>query len=102
MDQRQVPEDFRDFIKCLNKNEDQYLLIGGRAVGIYGNPRATKDIDFLVAYDDENLIKPSLRSRTSEHLPSTLNSSRKKGMCIEWAAPPFKLLLSIMPTACKR
>lgn len=28
-----------------------------RAVGLYGNPRATKDIDFLIATDDENIKK---------------------------------------------
>ena len=30
-------------------------MVGGWAVGIYGNPRATKDIDFLIATDDENI-----------------------------------------------
>jgi hypothetical protein len=41
----------------LNSNEVKYLLIGGWAVGLYGYPRATKDIDFLIAIDDENLKK---------------------------------------------
>jgi hypothetical protein len=55
MDQRQLPEDFKDFIKYLNKYSVHYLLVGGWAVGIYGNPRATKDIDFLIAIDDSNI-----------------------------------------------
>lgn len=55
MAQRQLPEDFKDFIKYLNEHKVRYLLIGGWAVGIYGNPRATKDIDFLIAIDDENI-----------------------------------------------
>jgi len=33
----------------------RYLLVGGWAVGIWGTPRATKDIDFLIAADDENI-----------------------------------------------
>ena len=57
MEQRQLPEDFKDFIKFLNKHDVYYLLVGGWAVGIYGNPRATKDIDFLIAIDDENINK---------------------------------------------
>jgi len=57
MDQRQLPEDFKDFINLLNSNNVCYLLVGGWAVGIYGYPRATKDIDFLIANDDENLKK---------------------------------------------
>ena len=52
---KQLPDDFKEFIQCLNKNEVRYLLVGGWAVGIYGNPRATKDIEFLIAVDDENV-----------------------------------------------
>ncbi len=57
MAQRQLPEDFKEFIKYLNEHNVRYLLVGGWAVGIYGNPRATKDIDFLIAVDDENIDK---------------------------------------------
>ena len=57
MEKRPLPDDFRDFIKCLNKNDVRYLLLGGWAVGLYGNPRATKDIDFIIAVDDENIQK---------------------------------------------
>jgi len=29
MEKRPLPEDFREFINFLNKNEVQYLLVGG-------------------------------------------------------------------------
>jgi hypothetical protein len=64
MDQRQLPEDFKEFIRFFNKNEVCYLLVGGWATGLYGHPRATKDIGFLVATDDENLEK--LKSALSD------------------------------------
>jgi predicted nucleotidyltransferase len=35
----------------------EYLLVGGWAVSIYGNPRLTKDIDFLISIKDENIEK---------------------------------------------
>lgn len=57
MAQRQLPEDFKEFIKYLNEHNVRYLLVGDWAVGIYGNPRATKDIDFLIAIDDDNIEK---------------------------------------------
>ena len=57
MARKQLPEDFKDFIRFLNAHSVRYLLVGGWAVGIYGNPRATKDIDFLIAVDDENVAK---------------------------------------------
>ena len=52
---KQLPEDFKEFIQFLNEHKVRYILLGGWAVGIYGNPRATKDIDFLIAIDDENI-----------------------------------------------
>jgi len=57
MGKRQLPDDFKEFIQCLNRHNVRYLLVGGWAVGIYGNPRATKDIDFLIAIDTENIEK---------------------------------------------
>ena len=57
MEKKQLPEEFKEFIKCLNSNNVKYLLVGGWAVGIYGHPRTTKDIDFLVSNDKDNLKK---------------------------------------------
>ena len=57
MVKRLVPEVFKELIHCLNTSGVKYLLIGGWAFSIYAEPRATKDIDFLVAVDDENLKK---------------------------------------------
>jgi predicted nucleotidyltransferase len=45
------------FLKSLNKNGVKYLLLGGWAVGIYGAPRATADMDIFIATDDENIEK---------------------------------------------
>ena len=44
---KQLPEDFKDFIRLLNKYSVKYLLLGGWAVGIYGYPRATKNVESL-------------------------------------------------------
>ena len=35
-------------LKLLNKNKVEYLLIGGYAVGYYGYPRATADMDIWI------------------------------------------------------
>ncbi len=52
---KRLPEDFRDFLSFLNKNGVKYLLLGGWAVGIHGYPRATGDMDVLIATDETNL-----------------------------------------------
>jgi predicted nucleotidyltransferase len=50
----ELPKDFKEFLRSLNANGVRYLLIGGYAVGFYGYPRATNDIDVFVAKDSEN------------------------------------------------
>ena len=41
----------------LNSRKVEYLLIGGYAVGHYGYPRTTMDMDIRVAISDENSKK---------------------------------------------
>lgn len=42
----------------------EYCLIGGYAVAVYGEPRATYDVDFLVNAPRENLEKLCERSKS--------------------------------------
>jgi len=49
-----LPGDFKEFLKSLNSNYVEYLLIGGYAVGIYGHIRATNDLDVWVNISPEN------------------------------------------------
>lgn len=49
-----LPEDFKEFLQLLNANGVEYLLIGGYAVGYYGYPRATNDLDIWIAIAPEN------------------------------------------------
>lgn len=51
-----IPQDFKDFLKLLNKNKVEYLLIGGYAVGYYGYPRATADMDIWIDSEKEKNI----------------------------------------------
>ena len=50
----QLPPDFKEFLKLLNSNEVEYLLIGGYAVGYYGYPRPTGDMDIWIARNSDN------------------------------------------------
>jgi len=52
-----LADDFKEFLKLLNSKHVEYLLIGGYAVGHYGYPRATGDIDIWVARDKDNATK---------------------------------------------
>ena len=52
---RQLPEEYKEFLKFLHSKRVRYLLIGGWAVGVHANPRLTADIDFLIGSDNRNI-----------------------------------------------
>src|SRR5687767_10001210 len=54
MEKIELAPDFKEFLQLLNSEKVEYLLIGGYAVGMYGYPRATGDLDLWVAAHPEN------------------------------------------------
>lgn len=50
-------EDFRDFIAQLNKNDVEYILVGGYSVILHGYSRTTGDMDIWVKQTSENYNK---------------------------------------------
>ena len=50
------PSDFKEeLLSVLNSRKIRYLLIGGYAVSLHAQPRATKDLDLLVSPDADNV-----------------------------------------------
>jgi hypothetical protein len=54
MDALLLTDDFREFLRLLNANRVDYLLVGGYAVGLHGYPRATVDLDVWVRATADN------------------------------------------------
>ena len=56
--------DFREFARLLNKNDVQYLVVGGYAVALHGHPRYTKDLDVWVpaALNDPQHVYEALKA----------------------------------------
>lgn len=50
-------QDFRDFLKSLNDNDVDYILIGGYSVIFHGYSRTTGDMDIWVKRDSHNYRK---------------------------------------------
>ncbi len=48
MDAPLLTADFKEFLRLLNANHVDYLLVGAYAVGLHGYPRATVDLDVWV------------------------------------------------------
>lgn len=49
-----LPQDFKELLKLFNEHEVEYLVIGGYAVGYYGYPRATNDLDIWINATKKN------------------------------------------------
>ncbi len=50
-------DDFRDFLKALNNNNVEYILVGGMAVILHGYVRTTGDMDIWVNRTKDNYQK---------------------------------------------
>jgi hypothetical protein len=50
----EVQQDFRDLLALFNKHGIDYIVVGGYALGFYGAPRYTGDLDILVMPDPAN------------------------------------------------
>lgn len=99
MENTQLPPDFKDFLKLLNENSVRYLLIGGYAVGYYGYPRATHDMDVWIAVDSvnaEKMVDVMAEFGFAEGAISKEIFLRKDGV-VRMGVPPLRLeiLMSI-------
>ncbi|MEF8874944.1 MAG: DUF6036 family nucleotidyltransferase [Candidatus Thermoplasmatota archaeon] len=52
---KKIEEVLRTTIEYLNQEDIDYVLVGGIAVIIYGNPRTTVDLDLLVKLEEEEI-----------------------------------------------
>jgi hypothetical protein len=52
-----LARDFKEFLKSLNSNRVEYLLIGGYAVAAYGYIRATNNLDIWVNISPGNAAR---------------------------------------------
>ena len=50
-------KDFTDFINLLNQYQVEYMVVGGYAVGYYGYPRYTGDLDIWIRISEGNAAK---------------------------------------------
>jgi hypothetical protein len=90
-EKKQLPEDFAEFIRLLNSAKVEYLILGGWAVNLYANPRATADIDFLVGIDKRNVDKvlSVLAEFGLKKVPR--DYFREKGNVIRMGIPPTRI-----------
>lgn len=74
----------RKVVKELNKNSIDYIIIGGHAVLIYGEPRFTKDIDITLSVDLSHIekIKAIINKLKLKAIPKNVDVFTKKTMVL--------------------
>jgi hypothetical protein len=51
-----IDKDLKELLLALNAHEVEYLVVGGYAVGVHSEPRATKDLDIFIRADEKNSV----------------------------------------------
>jgi len=90
---KQLPDDFRDFLKLCNLKRVKYLLIGGYAVGFYGYPRATGDMDIWIERSAANAEKmvAVLKEFGFDVPVLSVELLLEKGKIVRMGMPPIRL-----------
>ena len=85
--------DFKEFLKSLNSNSVEYLLIGGYAVGIHGHVRATGDLDVWVGLNPENAVRIDRSLREFGFLTAELSPDlfRTPNNVVRMGVPPVRI-----------
>ena len=88
-----LARDFKEFLKLLNSNRVEYLLIGGYAVGIYGYIRATNDLDVWVNVSPENAVRiyQALRGFGFAETGLTPDLFRAPNKVVRMGVPPIRI-----------
>ena len=88
-----LSQDFKGFVELLNKNEVEYLIVGGYAVGIHGYPRYTGDLDIWINATRQNARKMVvvLAEFGFDSFGLTEEDFTKLGNVIQMGYPPFRI-----------
>jgi len=91
-----LPQDFKEFLRLLNAHHVEYLLIGGYAVGYWGYPRATADMDIWIAVEPSNAEKVvTVLKEFGFNLPDlTAELFLKEWQIVRLGMPPVRIEIS--------
>ncbi|MEO5741743.1 MAG: hypothetical protein ABIS29_14230 [Vicinamibacterales bacterium] len=93
MDTPLLTDDFKEFLRLLNANRVEYLLVGGYAVGLHGYPRATVDLDIWVSPSAENAARviDTLTAFGFEATALELKLFTDPRSLVRFGVPPFRI-----------
>jgi hypothetical protein len=88
-----LAKDFKEFVELLIKHNAEYLIIGGYAVGVYGYPRYTGDLDIWLNPTKENAEKiiQAVKEFGFGSFKLTVDDFTKNGNIIQMGNPPLRI-----------
>jgi len=86
-------EDYKEMLQILLSNEVKFLIVGAYALGAYGYPRATGDVDIWVDATIENSkrIYKSLSEFSAPISDITENTFAEKGIIFQIGVAPRRI-----------
>lgn len=90
-----LPPDFKEFLRLLNAEGAQYLVVGGYAVAFYGHPRATGDLDIWVGVTADNAQRIVQALEQFGFAPGSVSAAtfESAGKVIRMGNPPMRIEL---------
>jgi predicted nucleotidyltransferase len=90
-----IQDDLKEFFRLLNKNNVEYVIVGGYAVAFHGFVRATKDIDILFLATPENIRRLMAALVAFGIVESLLNPDdfSEPGRILRIGSPPMMIEL---------
>jgi predicted nucleotidyltransferase len=89
----QLDPNFADFLKSLNANRVEYLVVGGYAVGYHGFVRATGDLDVFVRLSRPNAeaLHAAFKNFGFDVPELTVAVLMEPGKIVRIGVPPLRL-----------
>jgi hypothetical protein len=89
----QLPPDFKEFLRLLNANRVEYLLIRGYAVAYHGYPRATGDLGIWIAPSAANAkqLARALKQFGFALPESSAVRLQEEGRILRLGMPPLRI-----------
>jgi len=86
---------FKEFLRLLNSNAVEYLVIGAYAVGHHGFPRLTGDLDVWVSDSPANAARlvQVFEQFGFSHETASGEQSLKENQLIRIGVPPFRVVV---------
>jgi hypothetical protein len=82
--------DLKEFLRLLASNRVEYLLIGGYAVGYYGYPRPTGDMDIWIGISPDNSRRVVTALREFG-FAAPIEKFLEENSVVRMGVPPFRL-----------